>query len=103
MNVPLPLAGGVEGGVSIFLASLAVGVTAAPKGFGSSGCGLLGGDFETGGTGKPVLLAGGFVLEVNFELMLDIHEFRRPIGAALGSFWFLGELGPGSTFSEFAR
>lgn len=47
---------------------------------------MLGGDFETGGDGEPVLLAGVFEFEENFELKLDIHEFRRPIGVALGSF-----------------
>lgn len=64
---------------------------------------MLGGDFETGDGSEPVLLVGEFELVENFELRLDIHEFRRPIGVALGSFWFLGELGPGSTFSELAR
>ncbi len=83
---PLPPAGGVDGGVSAFLASLAVGMTAAPKGFENSGWGLLGGDFEIGGESEPVLVAGVFELDENFELKLDIHEFRRPIGVALGSF-----------------
>lgn len=78
-------------------------VTLALTGFEKSGCGLLGSDFETGGDGEPGLLAGVFELEVNFELMLDIHEFRRPIEIGLGSFWFLGEVGPGSTFSKLAR
>ena len=64
---------------------------------------MLGSDLEIAGDGEPVLPVGVLELEVNFELMLDIHEFRRPIGAGLGSFWFLGELGPGSTFSELAR
>ena len=49
------------------------------------------------------MLAGVVELEENFELKLDIQEFRRPIGVALGSFWPLGEFGPGSTFSELAR
>lgn len=57
---------------------------------------------ETGGDGEPVVLAGT-ELEVNFELKLDIQEFRRPIGAALGSFWPLVEFGPESTLSELAR
>lgn len=64
---------------------------------------MLGSDLEIVGDGDPVetvLLVGVFGLEVNFELMLDIHEFRRPVRVGLGSFWFLGELGPGSTFSE---
>ena len=86
-----------------FLASLAAGVTAAPKGFESSSGELMGGDLEAGGDGEPVLPAGVFEPGENLELMLDIHEFRRGIGVALGSFWFLGELGPGSTFSELAR
>ena len=47
-------------------------------------------------------MAGVVELEENFELMLDIHEFRRP-GVGFGSFGFLGEFGPGSTFSEVAR
>ena len=50
-----------------------------------------------------VLLVGAVELEENFELMLDIQEFRRLIGVDLGSFWVLGEFGPGSTFSELAR
>lgn len=49
------------------------------------------------------MLAGVAELEENFELILDIQEFRRPIGVALGSFWLLGELGPGSILSELAR
>lgn len=46
----------------------------------------MGRDVETGGNGEPVLPASVFELEVNFELRLDIHEFRLPIGVALGSF-----------------
>ena len=63
----------------------------------------MGGDFETGGDGEPGVLAGVAELEENFELMLDIQEFRRLIGVALGSFWLLGEFGPGSILSELAR
>lgn len=66
---------------------------------------MLGSDLEIAGDGEPVeaVLLVGLELEVNFELMLDIHEFRRPVRVGLGSFWFLGELGPGSTFSELVR
>ena len=67
---------------------------------------MLGSDLEIAGDGEPVepvLLVGVLELEVNFELMLDIHEFRRPVRVGLGSFWFLGELGPGSIFSELVR
>lgn len=66
---------------------------------------MLGSDLEIAGDGEPVeaVLVVGLELEVNFELMLDIHEFRRPVRVGLGSFWFLGELGPGSTFSELVR
>lgn len=99
----LPPAGGVEGGVSVFLVSLAVSVTAAPKGFDNSAWKLCGGDFETGDDGELVVVAGVIELEENFELKLDIQEFRRPIGVAFGSFWPLGEFGPGSIFSELAR
>ena len=85
------------------MASLAAGATAAPKGFENSGWGLVGGDFETVNEGEPVVLAGIVELEENFELMLDIQEFRRPMGVALGSFWLFGVFGPDSTFSELAR
>ena len=89
--------------MSVFLASLVVDATPATKGFEKSGCDVLGGDFETVVGSEPVGVAGVVGLEENFELMLDIHEFRRPIGAAFGSFWLLGEFGPGSTLSELAR
>lgn len=66
---------------------------------------MLGSDLEIAGDEEPVedVLLVGLELEVNFELMLDIHEFRRPVRDGLGSFWCLGELGPGSTFSEVVR
>ena len=64
---------------------------------------MLDGDFEAIVGSEPVEVAGVVGLEENLELMLDIHEFRRLIGADLGSFWFLGEFGPGSTLSELAR
>ncbi len=61
--------------MSGLLMSLAPGVTAAPKGFGCSACGLGAGFAAVGETG-PELPVGGFEPEENFELMLDIHEFR---------------------------
>ena len=49
---------------------------------------MLGSDLEVAGDGEPVeaVLPLGLELEVNFELMLDIHEFRRPVRVGLGSF-----------------
>lgn len=45
----------------------------------------MGSDFETGADDETAVLVGVVELVENFELMLDIHEFRRPMGAALGS------------------
>lgn len=89
MNVcpPLPPPGGVEGGVSGFLASLFIEMAVAPKGFVKSVWELESGDdFDTGVDGELTDVAGVVELEENFELMLDIHEFRRPTEVALGSF-----------------
>ncbi len=107
MNVwpVLGLEDGVDGGVSAFL----VGVTAAPKGFvRESGAGLGGGDFTEGANAVSEAVAEavewGFELEENFELMLDIHEFRLPGGATFGSLGLFEELEPGdSVFSELCR
>lgn len=61
--------------MSGLLTSLAPGVTAAPKGFGCSACGFRASFAVVGETG-PELPVGGLEPEENFELMLDIHEFR---------------------------
>lgn len=103
MNVlpDLGLEDGVRGGMSAFL----VGVTAAPKEFvRGSGAGLGGGDFVEGGDAVPETEGCGVEFEENLELMLDIHEFRLPGGATLGSLGLFEELEPGdSAFSELCR
>lgn len=72
-------------GVSDFLTSFEPGVTTAPKGFVKSACGLGGGGLETGSAlgAEPAAAGDEFELEENFELILDIHEFRLPIGVIL--------------------
>lgn len=91
-----PLFGGVVDGdgfvESDFFMSLEPGVTAAPKGFGLSKCGLgtvFAVEGDAGEAGAEELLE----LEENLELILDIHEFRRPgefEGPAFESFVALG-------------
>lgn len=102
MNVwpVLGLEDAIDGGVSAFLE----GVTVAPNGFPwESGAGLDGGDFE-GDDVIPKAAGCGFEPEENFELMLDIHEFRLPGVGIFGSLVPFEELGPGdSFFSEFGR
>ena len=62
---------------SCFLGSFVPGVNAAPNGLDCSSPGLVvifvGGAFMGEET-----LDWGFEVDVNFELRLDIHEFRRP-------------------------
>ena len=102
----LGLVDGAGDGVSDFLISFEPEVTAAPNGFVKSGCGLGGGDLETGGAlGAELAAVGdGFELEENFELILDIHEFRLPAGAILWSLGFLGAIAPcESAISELER
>ena len=93
-------------GVSNFLTSFEPGVTAAPNGFVNSGCGLGGGDLVVDGTlgAEPVAEGDELELDENFELMLDIHEFRLPTRAILWSLVFLGAITPcESVFSELER
>lgn len=101
---PLGLAGGVGVKESGFLASLAPGVTAAPKGFANSGPGLVGGDLGAAAGAGFELVVDAFELEENLELKLVIHEFLLPGGPCFGSLGFFVELGlcP-SGFSELAR
>ena len=92
---------------SAFLRSFEPGDTAAPNGFESSKCGL--------GMVIVVVVEAGdaeaeeiFELEENLELILDIHEFRRPSGvegAAFMSFAPFGEAcgGVDPSFSTLAR
>ena len=66
---------GVEGGVSDFLISFTEGLAAAPKGFEKSGAGLAGVPAESVDA-CPGPMGGEIELDENFELILDIHEFR---------------------------
>jgi len=72
----LGLDNGVEGGGSDFLTSFGAVFATAPNGFAKSGAALGGrvvAEFGDAGTG-PV--EGELELDENFELILDIHEFR---------------------------
>ena len=95
---------GVEGGVSGFFASFIAGPTGAPKGFEKSGAGLGGKALVAGGDAGAGPGVDTFELEENFELMLDIHEFRLPGCVPLWSLGFLEtfELGD-SLFSDVWR
>ena len=98
---------GEELGESAFLRSFEPGATAAPNGFGFSKCGLgmvIVVEVDAGDAEAEEL----FELEENLELILDIHEFRRPSGvegAALMSLAPLGEAcaGVDPSFSTLAR
>ena len=69
---------GVEGGVSGFFASFIKGPAGAPKGFENSGDGLGGKALVADDKAGVGVVYGMFVLDENFELKLDIHEFRLP-------------------------
>lgn len=99
-----PDLGGVAGAggvwVSGFLASFGPGATAGPGELACPTEGLWVGFPPAfgGGTGLP---DGGFELDENLELMLVIHELRRPREGDLGSFEPLAEGGVGGAgFSE---
>lgn len=59
------------------MGSLVPGVNAAPNGFGCSIASPVAFFVVSAAAGKEPL-DGGFEVDVNFELRLDIHEFRRP-------------------------
>ena len=97
----LGLVGGADAGASDFLVSLKGGVFAAPGEFERSGAELGGEAFAEVGEAGTDPVDGEFELEENFELMLDIHEFRRLGGPPLRSLGFLEAFGAGdSVFSE---
>ena len=91
---------------SAFFKSLEPGDTAAPNGLGLSKCGLgivIVVEVDAGDAEAEEL----FEPDENLELILDIHEFRRPSGvegAALGSLAPFGEACAGAdpSFSTLA-
>ena len=64
---------------SCFFGSFVPGVNAAPNGFSCSVAGFVA-FLVVGAAAGNEPLDGEFGLDVNFELRLDIHEFRRPGG-----------------------
>ena len=77
---------------SAFFKSFEPGDTAAPNGFGLSKCGLgmvIVVEVDAGDAEADEL----FELEENFELILDIHEFRRPSGVEGGGLRSFGPFG----------
>lgn len=102
------MAAGEGVGDSDFLTSLGPVELGALNGFGDSFCGLglvMTVEADAGEEGVEEL----FELEENLELILDIHEFRRPSeseGVGFGSFVPLGAAcagAEGASLSVFAR
>ena len=102
------MAAGEGLGDSDFLTSLGPGELGALSEFGDSICGLglaIEVEVDAGEAGVEEL----FELEENLELILDIHEFRRPSESAGLGFGSLVPLGvactgvEGASLSVFAR
>ena len=82
----------VDGDAAGFLASFALGVVVVLKGFVNSVCGLCEAFVRGGDSGPGLVGVDGFETDENFELKLDIHEFRLPGGGCFVSLVCLGEL-----------
>lgn len=77
---------------SCFLGSFVPGVNDAPNGLGCSATGLEA-FLAAGATVGNEPLGEGLEVDENFELMLDIHELRRPGEAVTFDLVSLGPLG----------